>query len=121
MEVSAALCLEPGTPLTTETLSLNHLGDNDILIENKAAGLCASDLGQLSGSKEGIVFPLLAGHEGAGVVLETGKNVKHLKPGDHVSTSALGECGACDHCHSTLTNMCQTAGMAGLASAYRHF
>ena len=120
MEVKAALCSKGGDPLSVETLSLDGFGDNDILIENKAAGLCASDLGQLGGKKEGIVFPLLSGHEGAGVVLEVGKNVTHVKPGDHVATCALGECGECDHCQAEKTNMCQTAGLKGLAAAYRH-
>ena len=120
MEVIAALAKNGGEPLTVEKLTLDGLGENDVLIENKAAGLCASDLGQLSGAKPGVLFPLLSGHEGAGVVLDVGKSVSGLKPGDRVATCALGECGACAHCQSNLTNMCQTAGQQGLAAAYQY-
>ena len=118
MEISAAIALKGGEPLKIETVKLDHFGDDDILIENKAAGLCASDAGQLSGNKPGILFPLIAGHEGAGKVLEVGKNITHLKPGDHVATCAVGECGVCPTCQDTLTNMCPTSAKAGLAAAY---
>ena len=124
MEVIAAVAKNGGEPLTIERLTLDGLGENDVLVENRAAGLCASDLGQLSGEKPGVLFPLLSGHEGAGVVLEVGRSVTGLQPGDRVATCALGECGACANCQSDLTNMCQTAGQQGLAAAYqysRHF
>ena len=120
MEVTAALAKAGGEPLTIEKLRLDGLGDNDVLIENKAAGLCASDLGQLSGAKEGVLFPLLSGHEGSGLVLEVGKSVTGLQPGDRVATCALGECGGCAHCKTDLTNMCLTAGQQGLAAAYQY-
>lgn len=103
MEVTAALAKTGGEPLTIEELTLEGLGEYDVLIENRAAGLCASDVGQFSGDKEGILFPLLPGHEGSGVVLEVGKSVKGIRPGDRVATTALGE-------HD---------GKPGVAAAYR--
>lgn len=120
MTVRGAVARLPGAPLSIENLSLQGLGDHDVLIENRAAGLCASDLGQIQGLKPGVLFPLLPGHEGAGVVLEVGKAVKHLRPGDHVATCAVGECGECVVCRGELSNMCEVAGFRGLTASHRH-
>ncbi len=119
MEIKAALALEGGAKLTEETVTLDKFGEDDILIENRAAGLCASDAGQLSGAKPGVLFPLLSGHEGSGVVVEVGSNITHLKRGDHVATCAVGECCECPTCKSDLTNMCPVSAKPGLAAAYR--
>lgn len=119
MTVRGAVARSGGAPLVTESLSLHGFGDHDVLIENRAAGLCASDWGQLRGGKPGVLFPLLAGHEGAGVVLEVGRAVRGIVPGDHVATCALGECGTCDVCRSDLGNLCEVAGTRGLTSATR--
>lgn len=119
MTVRGAVARTGGARLGVETLTLHGLGEQDVLIENRAAGLCASDWGQLKGGKPGVLFPLLAGHEGAGVVLEVGRGVNGLAPGDHVATCALGECGGCPVCRGELSNLCEVAGFQGLTSATR--
>ncbi|KAK6117490.1 hypothetical protein DH2020_009531 [Rehmannia glutinosa] len=54
------------------------------------------------------VFPRVLGHEGVGMVESIGGGVKHLKEGDIVIPTYLGECGACENCRSGKTNLCQT-------------
>ena len=120
MDIIGALAIEGNSRLKVEKLSLVGMDEYDVLIKNRAAGLCASDLGQLSGTKEGVKFPLLSGHEGSGVVLDVGKSVSNIKPGDHVATCALGECGNCSNCHSSNTNLCENRGFQGLAAAYQY-
>lgn len=118
MEIRAAVATQPGLPLSTVPLQLADVGDNDVLIEYRAAGLCHSDLHTIEGP-EGVLFPLVPGHEGAGVVLEVGRSVTDLKPGDHVVTCGMGECGHCANCRSHKTNLCQHTGFHALTSSYR--
>ena len=51
--------------------------------------------------------PAILGHEGAGIVVEVGKGVKSLQPGDHVIPLATAECGECEFCLHPKTNLCQ--------------
>lgn len=118
--VRAAVASGPGSRLSIVSVELGNLADHDVLIEYRAAGVCGSDLAQVQGSKAGVLFPLLPGHEGAGVVLEVGKAVTDLARGDHVVVCALGECGTCASCKSPRTNMCEVAGVQGLTAAHRY-
>ncbi len=52
------------------------------------------------------VFPVVLGHEGAGVVVEVGEGVTSVKPGDHVIPLYTAECGECEFCRSGKTNLC---------------
>jgi len=115
MRVHAAIAEAARAPLSIEAVELAGLGPHDVLIEARAAGLCHSDLHVLQGGAPSYLFPTILGHEGAGVVLECGARVERLKPGDHVVTCAIGECGHCDNCRSDRTNLCETKGLPGLA------
>lgn len=106
MKVRAAVAREVGGPLRTETLELRKPGPGEVLVENKATGLCHSDLSVLEG-KSPRPFPIILGHEAAGVVVECGPGVTDLKPGDHVAGGPLAECGECDACRTRRTNMCR--------------
>ena len=57
----------------------------------KAAGLCRSDMSFFDGSRDWSDYPLVLGHEGAGVVLECGPGVTHVQPGDHVIPVGIPE------------------------------
>ncbi|MDR1059065.1 MAG: alcohol dehydrogenase catalytic domain-containing protein [Treponema sp.] len=76
------------------------LGDEDVLIEVKAAGLCASDLDFAEGRQAGALHPpVILGHEFAGVVAKVGKNVTKWKPGDPAVSDNTGTvCGECYAC-----------------------
>ena len=54
------------------------------------------------------LFPAILGHEGAGIVVDVGADVKSLKPGDHVIPLYVPECRACEYCLSGKTNLCQS-------------
>ncbi|MBL1209736.1 S-(hydroxymethyl)glutathione dehydrogenase/class III alcohol dehydrogenase [Geminocystis sp. GBBB08] len=107
MKVKAAVALEAGKPLTIETVDLQPPQLGEVLVEIKATGICHTDAYTLSGKDPEGLFPSILGHEGAGIVVEVGKDVKSLKPGDHVIPLYIPECRECEYCLSFKTNLCQ--------------
>ena len=75
-------------------------------MEIKATGICHIDEFTLSGGDPEGLFPSVLGHEGAGVVVDVGKNVTSLKKGDHVIPLYTPECRQCEYCLSRKTNLC---------------
>lgn len=107
MKVKAAVALEAGKPLTIETVDLQPPQAGEVLVEIKATGICHTDAYTLSGKDPEGLFPSILGHEGAGIVVEVGKDVKSLKSGDHVIPLYIPECRECAYCLSFKTNLCQ--------------
>ena len=107
MEVRAAVAHEAGKPLSIETVQLEGPRDGEVLIEIKATGICHTDAYTLSGADPEGIFPSVLGHEGAGVVVEVGRGVMSLEPGDHVIPLYVPECRNCEYCTSGKTNLCQ--------------
>lgn len=107
MDVRAAVALEPGKPLTIETVQLEEPKAGEVLIEIKATGICHTDAYTLSGKDPEGLFPAILGHEGAGVVVEVGAGVTSLKEGDRVIPLYTPECRQCEYCLSRKTNLCQ--------------
>ncbi|MEM9483286.1 MAG: S-(hydroxymethyl)glutathione dehydrogenase/class III alcohol dehydrogenase [Cyanobacteria bacterium P01_F01_bin.116] len=107
MDVRAAVAHQAGQPLTIETLTLDGPQAGEVLVEMKATGVCHTDAYTLSGKDPEGLFPAILGHEGAGVVVDVGADVKSLKPGDHVIPLYVPECRACEYCLSGKTNLCQ--------------
>lgn len=105
LNVRAAVAHAPHQPLTIETVQLEGPGFGEVLVQFKATGLCHSDLHVLDGTRS-MTFPLILGHEGAGIVVECGAGVTSVKPGDHVVPFAVPECRQCSYCASPLTNLC---------------
>jgi S-(hydroxymethyl)glutathione dehydrogenase/alcohol dehydrogenase len=106
MDIRAAVAWEAGKPLSIETIQLDGPKGNEVLIEIKATGICHTDKFTLSGADPEGIFPCILGHEGAGVVVEVGPNVKSLKKGDHVIPLYTPECRECKSCTSHKTNLC---------------
>ncbi len=77
-----------------------EIGDDDLLIEVKAAGICGSDIAYDNGEHPNqLNCPVILGHEFSGVVSKTGKNVKNWKIGDRVVSDNTGYvCGKCYAC-----------------------
>jgi S-(hydroxymethyl)glutathione dehydrogenase / alcohol dehydrogenase len=106
MDVRAAVAHEAGKPLTIETVQLDGPKEGEILVEIKSTGICHTDAFTLSGDDPEGLFPAILGHEGAGVVVDVGKNVTSLKKGDHVIPLYIPECRQCKSCLSGKTNLC---------------
>jgi len=107
MDVKAAVATRAGAPLTIETVQLGGPRAGEVLVEIKASGVCHTDAYTLSGEDPEGIFPVILGHEGAGVVVEVGAGVTTLKPGDHVIPLYTPECRNCEYCLSQKTNLCQ--------------
>ena len=103
----AAVAHEAGKPLSIETIDIEGPREGELLVEIKATGICHTDAYTLSGADPEGLFPSVLGHEGAGIVVETGAGVTSVKPGDHVIPLYTPECRQCDYCTSGRTNLCQ--------------
>ena len=108
MKTKAAIAVKAGEDLVIEELDLDGPGDNEVLVEIKATGVCHTDAFTLSGDDPEGIFPSVLGHEGAGIVMEVGKNVTSVKPGDHVIPLYTPECRDCNFCLNPKTNLCQS-------------
>ena len=106
MKVRAAVARKAGEKLSIETVDLDGPREGEVLVEMKATGICHTDEFTLSGSDPEGIFPVILGHEGAGVVVDVGKNVTSLKKGDHVIPLYTPECRQCEYCLSRKTNLC---------------
>jgi Zn-dependent alcohol dehydrogenase len=82
MKSKAALQVEPGGPLTIEEIDLPDPGPDQVTVRNMASGVCYSQVHQLHNPE--LPRPMGLGHEGSGVVTHVGKDVTHVKEGDHV-------------------------------------
>jgi S-(hydroxymethyl)glutathione dehydrogenase/alcohol dehydrogenase len=107
MKTRAAVAHEAGKPLAIESVDIEGPKSGEVLVEIKATGVCHTDAFTLTGEDPEGLFPAILGHEGAGVVVETGPAVVGLKPGDHVIPLYVPECRQCEYCTSGRTNLCQ--------------
>ncbi len=107
MKTKAAVAWKAGEPLTIEEIDLEGPRSGEVLVEIKATGICHTDYYTLSGADPEGLFPAILGHEGAGVVVDVGPNVKSLRKGDHVIPLYTPECRECKFCLSKKTNLCQ--------------
>jgi S-(hydroxymethyl)glutathione dehydrogenase/alcohol dehydrogenase len=107
MQVRAAVAYGAGRPLSVETVELDGPRVGEVLVEIKATGVCHTDEFTRSGADPEGLFPAILGHEGAGVVVDVGPEVKSVKPGDHVIPLYTPECRECEYCLHPKTNLCQ--------------
>ena len=90
------------------SVEVRDLRPGEVRIKIEAAGLCHSDVSVIDGT---IMFPtpVVLGHEGAGIVTQVAPDVGHLKVGDHVVLSTLGNCGHCAACDRGKPTFCRTS------------
>ena len=106
MRTRAAVAYEAGKPLVVEDVELEGPRAGEVLVEIKATGVCHTDEFTRSGADPEGLFPVILGHEGAGVVVDVGAGVTSLAKGDHVIPLYTPECRACKSCLSRKTNLC---------------
>src|SRR5687767_7705035 len=106
MKTRAAVAWKAGQPLEVTTVDLAGPKTGEVLVEIKASGVCHTDEFTRSGGDPEGVFPVIFGHEGAGVVVDVGPGIVSLKKGDHVIPLYTPECRACKSCLSGKTNLC---------------
>ena len=106
MDTRAAVAYAAGEPLAIENVRLDGPRAGEVLVEIRATGICHTDAYTISGADPEGLFPAIMGHEGAGVVLETGDGVTSVAPGDHVIPLYTPECRQCKFCLSGRTNLC---------------
>ena len=106
MKTRAAIAFEVGKPLVIDEVDLDGPKAGEVLVELKATGVCHTDEFTRSGADPEGLFPVIFGHEGAGIVREVGAGVTSVAPGDHVIPLYTPECRACKSCLSRKTNLC---------------
>ncbi len=106
MKTRAAVAYAAGQPLVVEEIDLDGPKPGEVLVEIKATGVCHTDEFTRSGADPEGLFPVVFGHEGAGIVREVGAGVTSVTPGDHVVLLYTPECRQCKSCLSRKTNLC---------------
>jgi len=106
MKSRAAVAWEPRKPLVIEEVEVEGPKNGEVLLQIKATGVCHTDAYTLSGKDPEGLFPAIMGHEGGAIVVEVGKDVTSVRPGDHVIPLYIPECGRCKFCQSGRTNLC---------------
>src|SRR6202034_1924074 len=110
MKTRAAVLRDIGKPFEIVELDLDEPKTGEVLVRFAASGLCHSDDHLRTGDIP-VRYPIVGGHEGAGIVEEVGTGVSRLKPGDHVVCSFLPTCGHCRFCASGMTNLCDLGAL----------
>ncbi len=105
MKTKAAVLWGLNEKWQVEDVELDAPKENEVLVKLTASGLCHSDEHLVTGDIP-MPFPVIGGHEGAGIVAGTGANVSHVAEGDSVVLSFLPACGRCTYCARGMHNLC---------------
>ena len=114
MKTKGALIWEFNQPWSIEEIEIGDPQPGEVKVQMEASGMCHSDHHLVTGGIPMLGFPVLGGHEGAGIVTEVGAGVEGVAPGDHVVMSFIPSCGKCPSCQAGLRNLCDLgAGLLG--------
>lgn len=111
--VRAAVAREPRADLVIESLELDELRPNEVLVRMVASGVCHTDA-IVRDQVYPTPLPAVLGHEGAGIVERVGESVRTVVPGDHVLLAAA-YCGQCDRCRAGQMAYCENLFAADFA------
>lgn len=110
MKNKALVIYEKNGPFVLDEVELDAPGPGEVLVRVAACGLCHTDILAKEAGEEvafnDIPLPMVLGHEGSGVVVETGPGVDYCQVGDHVVLS-YNYCEKCGGCHSGKTGLCE--------------
>ncbi len=114
LRMRACVLREPGR-VGVETVALAPPRSGEVRVRVAAAGVCHSDLHLVDGVLGDGRWPMVLGHEGAGVVDAVGDGVDHVAVGDHVVFSLVAPCGRCAACRAGRRTLCEPVGARSVA------
>ncbi|ANW64132.1 NADP-dependent alcohol dehydrogenase C 2 [Mycolicibacterium murale] len=116
--VSAYAATSATDPLTKTTIERRDVGPHDVAFDIKFAGICHSDIHTVKAEWGQPNYPVVPGHEIAGVVTEVGSEVTAFKVGDHVGVGCMvNSCQNCENCAAGKEQYCTGGGMIGTYNA----
>jgi S-(hydroxymethyl)glutathione dehydrogenase/alcohol dehydrogenase len=95
-----------------DEIEVGEPAEDEVRIKMAASGVCHSDYSIIDGTIDR-GYPIILGHEGAGIVDKVGDSVKTLRPGDHVVLAIVSQCGKCYYCTIGKPNLCETSVFTG--------
>ncbi len=113
MRIRAAVLHHPDRPVEVEPVELDPPKAGEVLVRVAAAGVCHSDVRLADGELGAGRWPIVMGHEGAGVVEAVGAEVTHVRPGDPVALCFVPACRECRFCLAGKPNLCLAVGEHG--------
>ena len=111
--MKAVRMIRVGQPLQLQEIPVPAVGDSDILVRVRAAGICHSDVHYRAGKSPVRPLPMTLGHEVAGVVEQVGREVTRVKAGDRVCLHYNITCGECYYCSTGNEQFCGKGVMLG--------
>ncbi len=116
--VTAYAATSASEPLTKTTIERREVGAHDVAFDIHFAGICHSDIHTVKGEWGQPAYPVVPGHEIAGVVTEVGSQVTKFKVGDRVGVGCfVDSCRECSNCLAGLQQYCTGTGMVGTYNA----
>ncbi|BBZ61549.1 NAD(P)-dependent alcohol dehydrogenase [Mycolicibacterium monacense] len=116
--VSAYAATSATAPLTETTITRREVGPHDVAFDIHFSGICHSDIHTVKGEWGRTQYPIVPGHEIAGVVTEVGAEVTKYKVGDRVGVGCfVDSCRECDNCRAGIEQYCTGSGMVGTYNA----
>ncbi|TQM26433.1 NDMA-dependent alcohol dehydrogenase [Nocardia bhagyanarayanae] len=106
MKTKGAILWGVNEPWSVEEIEVGDPREGEVQVELAASGLCHSDHHLFTGDSQAESYPVIGGHEGAGVITKVGPGVKGLAEGDHVVLSFIPACGMCEPCSTGHQNLC---------------
>lgn len=117
--VNARCTCGPNDPFQPTTITRRDPGTRDVLIDIAFAGICHSDVEHARSVRGKTMYPLVPGHEIAGMVSAVGTGVTRFVPGDHVGVgNIVDSCRVCAHCRAGLEQYCAKRVLAYNALGY---
>lgn len=106
MKTKGALLWGQNQEWSVEAIDIGAPRTGEVLVEIGASGICHSDHHLVTGAMPMPAYPILGGHEGAGIITEVGAGVTRYQTGDHVVFSFIPACGHCPSCQAGFRNLC---------------